>query len=139
MFGTVSMLPVFILFLLGPTLLINLLYTGRYTEAVPILQVFSLLSFVVPFIAVGSNTLLGLGKVKPSFVVGLQVLTASLVCYFAFIPWLGALGAAWGYVAASYATGWLTWIALNRFVPITATNVLQRANDIRVFLRSRLR
>ena len=39
LFSTFGMIPVFLLLLLGPSLLIQILYSGRYTSAIPLLQV----------------------------------------------------------------------------------------------------
>ena len=138
LFATVGMLPVFVLFLIAPGLMVNVLYSGRYAGAVPILQVFSLLSFVIPTVAVGSSVLMGLGEAKLGFIIGLEMLVASIAAYLVFIPWLGEMGAAIGFVVASFITTWLTFAGMNRVVPVTVGEVLRRINDIRAFIRSRL-
>ena len=138
LFATVGMVPVFVLFLVAPAPLINILYSGRYSDAIPILQVFSLLTFVVPMLAVGSSILMGLGEARLGFIIGLEMLGVSVAAYFVFIPWLGGLGAATGFVVASLITAWLTGAGMNRFVPVTFREVLRRTNDIKAFVRSRL-
>lgn len=138
LFSTVGMIPVFILFLVVPGLMTTILYGGRYTDAVPILQVFAFLSFFIPTVAVGSSILMGLGEAKLGFVIGLKMLVVSIAAYLVFIPWLGGMGAALGYVAASLITAWLTAAGMNRLVPVTFSEVLRRVNDIGAFIRSRL-
>jgi lipopolysaccharide exporter len=138
LFTTVGMLPVFILFLAAPPLLIGILYQGRYMEAIPVLQVFSVLALVAPLLAVGTYTLMGLGEARVSFMLGVQMLGISLLLYFVLIPWYGGTGAAIGYVLSSYITAWLTVAKMNRFVPVTAREVLRRRNDMITFLKSRL-
>jgi O-antigen/teichoic acid export membrane protein len=138
LFSTIGMFPVFVLFLAFPGLLVAILYQGRYGDAIPVLQIFSLLSFVVPMTAVGSNILMGLGKAKEGFILGLEMLIISLVAYLVCIPWLGEIGAAVGYVVASGIVAWLTMAMMNRSVPITTIGVLQRTNDIRGFIERRL-
>ena len=136
MFSTVLLIPVFVLFLFLPSIWVTILYHGRYIEAIPILQILSLLSFVVPLTAVGSNALLGLGEARLSFVLSLQVLAVSMTSYFVFIPWLGGEGAAIGFIVISYVTAWLTWIKITRFLPMTLSGTLKRWADIDVFVRS---
>lgn len=138
-FSTVGMIPVFVLFLFLASPLVHLIYQGRYTEAIPMLQIFAGLSFVIPVIAVGSNTLLGLGHARLGFIIGIVLLVASMIIYLVFIPWLGALGATIGYVLSSLVLAWLTVSQMNRFVPLTVKAILARTNDITVFVRTRLK
>jgi O-antigen/teichoic acid export membrane protein len=136
LFFTVAMLPVFILFLAAPPLLIGVLYQGKYMEAIPMLQVFSLLALVTPLLFIGTNVLMGLGEARVSFVLGAQMLGISLVLYLVLIPWLGGTGAALGYVLSSYITAWLTVMKMNRFVPVTASEVLRRRIDMISFVKN---
>jgi len=138
LFSTVIMIPVLLVFLLGPGLLIEVLYSGRYAGAIPILQIFALLSLVVPLLAVGSNTLMGLGHARINFVLGLQMLLVSIAAYVIFIPPFAGVGAAIGYVIASYVMAWMTTVRLKREVPLSLRGVLRRGNDIRMFVRQRL-
>ncbi len=137
-FSTVGMTPVFVLFLFFAPLLVSIVYQGRYTEAVPMLQIFAVLSFIIPASAVGSNTLLGLGHARLGFIIGLFLLIASVAIYMVFIPWLGPLGATIGYVLSTLVLAWMTVSQMNRFVPVTFREVAARTNDIKVFIRSRL-
>jgi O-antigen/teichoic acid export membrane protein len=138
LFSTVVMIPFLLLFLLGPGLLVRVLYGGRYAGAIPILQIFALLSLVVPLLAVGSNTLMGLGRARVNFVLGLQMLAVSTALYLVFIPPFAGIGAAIGLVLASFIMAWMTTARLNREVPLSLRGVLQRRNDITHFLKSRL-
>ena len=132
------MIPVFLLFLFAPPLLIDILYKGRYIEAAPTLQVFALLALIAPLLAIGTNVLMGLGEARVSFVLGAQMLGISLLLYLVLIPWLGETGAALGYVLSSYIVAWLTIIRMNRFIPVTAAEILRRHNDVVAFVRNRL-
>lgn len=138
LFVTVGTFPLFLVFFFGPGLLVHLLYGGRYTEAVPLLQVFSLLAFVVPLLAVGSNLLLGLGEAKRGFILGLHMLWISMAAYLFLIPRFGALGAAIGMVIATAALATLTTWKINRLVPVSLRGVLARFQDIQTFVRNRL-
>jgi len=138
LFLTVGLLPVTVLFLVFPNLLVNILYGGRYAECVPLLRTFSVLSFIVPLMAVESNLLMGLGHMRLSFVIGLQMLVIAIISYVVFIPWLAELGAAIGYVGAAALTTWILVNRTRRLVPISLAGVTRRLEDIVEFLKSRL-
>lgn len=139
LFSTVGMLPVFIMFVgLAPPL-VHIVYEGRYAEAIPMLQWFAVLSFVVPITAVGTSTLLGLGQAKLGFVISVESFVASVALYLVCIPLLGAPGATIGYILSSIVLAWLTTYQMNKFVPLTVREVFARTNDIKQFLKNRLR
>lgn len=137
-FSTIGMIPVFILFLFFAPVLVGVVYQGRYIEAAPMLQIFAVLSFIVPASAVGSNTLLGLGHARLGFHIGLALLGSSMAIYLICIPWFGPLGATIGYVLSSLVLAWITVAQMNRFVSFTLRDVIARTNDIKVFVRTRL-
>jgi O-antigen/teichoic acid export membrane protein len=139
LFSTLGMIPVFLLFFFFPSLWVTILYSGRYPEAIALLRIFAFLSFVVPLMSVESNVLLGLGQARLSFLIGLQMLALSILAYFLLVPWLGVVGAALGYLAATLGTTWILVRRTNPFVPISFQGVFARRLDIIPFLRSRLR
>lgn len=136
-FTTVALLPVFVLFLFLSPIMISLIYGDRYAEAVPLLQLFSVLCFLAPLIAVTSNALLGLGHARLSFLVSLATLVGSIAAYMVLIPWLGPLGAAFGYVISFALQAWWFTRASNRYVSLTWRGILRRTADIRAFVASR--
>jgi O-antigen/teichoic acid export membrane protein len=138
LFVTVGTIPFFLVFFFGPGLLVDVLYNGRYSEAVPLLRIFGLLAFVVPLLAVGSNLLLGLGEAKRGFMLGLHMLWISMAAYLVLIPRFGALGAAIGMVIATAALAALTTWKIHKLVPVSFRGVLARFKDIRTFARNRL-
>lgn len=138
-FTTIATLPVTLLFLLAPGMLVDVLYGGRYQEAIPVLRVFSVLGLVVPLYAVGSSLLMGLGNARAVFMLGLQMLFLSLAGYLVLIPLLGAVGAAAAYTAASAIVALTTTHRLRASVPLKIGRILQRERDVRNFLRDALR
>jgi O-antigen/teichoic acid export membrane protein len=80
---------------------------------------------------------MGLGEARLSFILGIQVLVASLAAFLICIPPWGAVGAGAGYLAASVITAVLTVRFLVRHVPITALGVFRRTKDILAFIRNR--
>ena len=118
-FSTIAMVPVFLFLLLMAGPMIDILYAGRYNEAVPLLRILSVLTVVVPLVAVASNTLMGLGQARVSFVLAVQILLTSVGIYLTLIPLLGTFGAASGYVlsAVVYEDGPLCSRNTRRGVP----------------------
>lgn len=137
LFLTVGLLPVSVLFLVFPDLLTTVLYGGRYAGAVPVIRIFSLLTFMVPLAAVGANVIMGLGHARVAFFLGMTTLAATLAAFLICIPPWGAPGAGAGYVLGSAVAAALTARALNRFVPITAGEVVRRLKDIKMFFLER--
>jgi len=138
-FTTIATLPVTLLFLMAPGLFFDVLYGGRYQEAVPVLRVFSALGLVVPLYAVGSSILMGLGEARSVFKLGLQMLFLSLAGYLILIPPLGAVGAAAAYTAASAIVAFTTTRRLRAQVPLTVGSILRRERDVRSFIRDAFR
>ncbi len=137
-FATIGLLPVLLIFVFFATPLVGLLYGGRYTESIPLLQIFAVLSLIIPLYAVATNTLLGLGHAKAGFYLSVQLFLVSLVLYAILIPLLGTLGATLGYVAASVVITTLAGRKLREYVPFTLKEVLGRTNDVKRFIQSRL-
>jgi O-antigen/teichoic acid export membrane protein len=138
LFLTVALLPVLAIFLLLPEVLLQVLYGGRYLEAAPLLRVFALLTGAVPLLAVAMNLLLGLGKARESFFLGIQMLVMSTLCYFVFIPWMAAFGAAVAVVVSTYLLALFSARQIYLHTGTSVGEVLARSADIVAFLRSRL-
>lgn len=138
LFSTVGMVPVFILFLVFASPLVGVVYGGKYAEGVPLLQIFSVLALIMPVVAVASTTLLGIGKTKVGFKIGVKILLISVALYFLCVPFLGALGATLGYVLSSIMLAVLATRELDKVLPISFVNVFRRTNDIKVFVQQRL-
>jgi len=136
-FTTIGLVPVSILFVAFAPILLDVLYQGRYAEAAPMLQVFSLLTLFVPVHAVATNTLMGLGHAKEGFMIGVQVLLASILIYMVLTPLLGAFGTALGYVGTSAILALLTLYHMNKYVPVSAVGIARRVNDIKEFIKSK--
>jgi O-antigen/teichoic acid export membrane protein len=139
LFLTVGLLPVSFVFLFFPGQVLSILYAGRYGEAAPLLRIFALLSLVVPLYAVATNVLMGLGKAREGFMLGLAMLVVSVLAYFVFTPLWGIVGAAVGYVVASFVMGWLAARVLLRVVPFSALGTIRRLGDIRAFAHNIVR
>lgn len=138
MFSMIGVIPIFLGFLILPSLFISILYKGKYLEAIPILQVFAFVAFAVPLSAVAGNALMGIGHARSVFIIGVELVLVALVSYLIFIPWLGSTGAAIGYVITGYASAFAAAWYLRKHVPLTVRDVLSRADDVVVFLKARI-
>ncbi len=138
LFFTIAMAPVFILFLFLPSVWLTILYQGKYAGAIPLLQIFSFLSFIVPLMSIESNVLMGIGEVRANFVVGLQMLCLAIASYAIMIPLWGTPGAALAYLLTTCVVAWLFVVRANKFVPISFGGVFRRQRDLRHFIQSRI-
>jgi O-antigen/teichoic acid export membrane protein len=131
LFATVAgMLPVALILVAGAPVMVHVLYGTRYGEAVALLQIFSLLSFSTPFLAVAWNTLMGLGEARASFRLGIIMIVVALAAYAALIPPFGPRGAAWAYALATALIAALAMTMMRRFVPVTGSGIIMRWRDV---------
>lgn len=136
-FTIVALLPVTLLFLVSAPWLVGVMYQGRYTDAAPMLQLFSLLSFSVPVVAVATNVLLGVGQARATFVLGMQALGVAILLYLGLTPLLGPMGAAAGYVLTSTILSLLAVRRVRPWVVVTPAGIIRRTGDIRSFVKDR--
>ncbi len=138
-FGTLALMPIFVVFVFFAEPLMSAISGGRFVAAAPLLQLFSLLSFITAANAVAGNVLFGLGKAREGFILGVQLLISSAVFYVICVPLWGALGATIGYLLSSVVLTWLSVRKIRQFVPLTLRGVLARVDDATQFVRHRLR
>jgi len=138
LFGTIAILPLFVGYTFFPELLIRILYHGRYLDAVPVLMVLGLPALIIPAQSIAGTALLGLGRARSSFVLGMTTVTLNLCFYLVLIPRFGAVGAAWGAALSSFAIGAMALVMLRKDVPYTPGGILSRVHDIKRFVAARL-
>ena len=137
-FLTVAMIPIFLVFLLLPTPLIETIYQGRYLDGIPLMRAFAPLALLIPVIGVATSVLMGLGEAKIGFRLSLHLLISSLAAYLIFIPPLASMGAAVAYLLSSLYLAVLSTVYLRRFVPISAGGLLRRRSDLWNFVRKQI-
>jgi O-antigen/teichoic acid export membrane protein len=139
LFATVAgMMPVAVVLFGGAWAIVHILYGQRYQDAALLLQIFALLSFSTPFLAVAWNALMGLGEAKASFNLGMIMMGVALLLYTLFIPFWGARGAAIAYVLATAAIAILSMAMLHRRVPVSLRGTASRWRDVRSFVIRRV-
>ncbi len=137
-FGTIALMPVFLLFVFFAHPLMSIISAGRFVDAAPLLRLFGLLSFFTAANAVSSNVLLGLGRAREGFHLSIILLISSTAFYSLFVPLWGAMGATIGFLASSILLTWLTVRKTQEFVPFTFKEVAARVHDVAQFVKSRL-
>jgi len=138
-FSTLVLLPVFVLMFFFPEQLLHILYRGKYDSGASILRVMSLLALIVPWNAVLSSYMSGMGKVKEGLVYSMIMLAIVVPAYFIFTPAFGALGTSIGMVGTLGIITALLFRYTNTFVPLSVRRVFQHTGDVWIFLVSRMK
>lgn len=137
-FSTMLFLPIFLIFMFFPEQILHILYRGKYTNAASLLQVFSFLALLAPWNGVAVSYLLGMGKAKEGFYLGLVfiVLTSSL--YVTLTPAFGVFGTTLAFVISYFISTILYVRYLDRFIPVKVSNVIIRGKDVNEYVRKKL-
>lgn len=136
-FSTLLFLPVLIILFLVPEAVLQFLYGGKYNNAAPILRVFSLLAFIIPWNGVVTSYLTGCGKVKEGFYFILLLIVVALPWYGFLTAAFGGLGPSIGYVSLMAIFTVALIIYIQRIVSIKPLPVVLRIGDAWMFLRNR--
>jgi O-antigen/teichoic acid export membrane protein len=136
-FSLVGLLPVMTVMVLFPDWLLAFLYGGKYVDAAFYVRVFGLLAFTVPWTAVASSYMAGMGKVKEALLFGVILMVTSGVLYVAATIAWGPHGTVMAVVASSFIFAVILILYLRTEVPLRLTRVALRIADILSFLRSR--
>ncbi len=121
--------------LIFPESLLHILYKGRYDVGASILRMFSFLALIVPWNAVVSSYMIGMGKVKQGFVAGVGLVVIALPAYVILIPLLGGLGASISLVGSIVIVTLVMVLYLYRTLPLQPGNVIRRALDAWTFIK----
>lgn len=134
-FSMLLFLPVFLGILIFPHFILKLLYAGKYDSAAAILQAFGFLALIVPWTSVLASALVGIGRVKEGFFLGLFITGASFVAYWGLIRIGGAFGVAVALVLANLVSVFGLLRLVHRDVEFNAFNVVTRVKDVWVFVK----
>ncbi len=128
MVGTLTALiiPVSLFIFFVPGLVIRIIAGPAYMEAVPILQVTMLFSFLRPFFTQFGYTMDSIGKPQVNFRVNLFFLVLSLLSTYLSIRWFGYLMGAVYASAFTMITGCLVfYFILRKSLNVKVTNILR--------------
>jgi O-antigen/teichoic acid export membrane protein len=133
------LLPLNAFLLLSAGWIIDLLYSGKYPEAVPVFRWLLVGAFFLPWGTVGINILLGADKPKLSFRITWAVVAVNIVFSYFFIQWFGVNGAAMVIGITSLVGAALTTYHIKALLHFTWGGILSRNADALNYARSVLR
>jgi O-antigen/teichoic acid export membrane protein len=116
-----------------PGEILHLLYGQRYAGGAPIVRILGFAAFVVPWTAVSSSFVGGIGRVKEALFFGVGLVVVSGVVYPLCITAFQAAGAALAFVVVSTLFGVFVTLYVQRFVPFSVRGTFIRVRDIRTF------
>jgi O-antigen/teichoic acid export membrane protein len=134
-FSTILFLPIFFFLMFFPEVILHVFYRGKYSDAASLLMVFSFLAFLSPWNGVAVSYLLGMGKAKEGFFLGLTFIVLSIALYVFLTPALGVLGTTLAFVISNLISTIIYVKYLDKFIPIKVVNVVSRVKDVTEFLR----
>jgi O-antigen/teichoic acid export membrane protein len=137
-FSTILFLPIFFILIVFPEQILYILYGGKYTNAASLLRVFSFLALIAPWNGVSTSYLLGMGKAKEGFYLGLLFIALTSLLYATLTPALGVLGTTLAFVISYFISTILYIRYLDKFIPVKVINVITRVKDVNEFLRKKL-
>ena len=132
-FSTVVLLPIAFAMIAFPGEILHLLYGQRYADGAPIVRILGFVAVVVPWTAVSSSFVGGIGRVKEALFFGVGLVVVSGIVYPLCITAFGAAGAALAFVVVSTLFGVFVTIYVQRFVPFSVRGTFLRVRDIRTF------
>lgn len=134
-FSTVILLPMAFVMIAFPGEILHLLYGQRYADGAPIVRILGFVAFVVPWTAVSSSFIGGIGRVKEALYFGIGLVVVSGIVYPVCIKVFQTAGAALAFVAVSTLFGVSVTVYVQRFVPFSVRETFLRVRDIRTFAR----
>jgi O-antigen/teichoic acid export membrane protein len=134
-FSTVILLPMAFVMIAFPGEILHLLYGQRYADGAPIVRILGFVAFVVPWTAVSSSFIGGIGRVKEALFFGIGLVVVSGIVYPVCIKVFQTAGAALAFVAVSTLFGVSVTVYVQRFVPFSVRETFLRVRDIRTFAR----
>ncbi len=137
-FSLIGLLPVMTVMVFFPEWLLAFLYGGKYVEAAFYVRVFGLLALSVPWTAVASSYMAGMGKVREALIFGVVLMLTSAVLYVLGTSLWGPHGTVVAVVLSSLIFAVILILYLRTEVHITPAGIALRTTDILSFLRSRL-
>jgi len=125
----IVLLPLHLLLLFGADLLLNLVYHGKYNEAIVILRVLVFGAFFIPLGTVGSNIQMGMGKSKVSFSFVMLVAVFNIAVNLILLPVTGIIGGALATTLSMILGSALQFLYMRKTLGLTLRGVWQRRLD----------
>jgi O-antigen/teichoic acid export membrane protein len=145
MVGTIISIlaPISLIIFIVPHLFIKILAGSKYYDAVPILQIVILFSFLRPFSYQFGTTMDAIGKPRVNFWVNLLAMMLNYGCMYLGLRYLGWMGAAYGAVVSAIFSFLIMYLVLNKSIGVrlnetfryTGRSYMEILHACRKFLR----
>jgi O-antigen/teichoic acid export membrane protein len=137
-FSMLLLLPVSAVLVIFPEFCINLIYSGKYDSAAPIMRAFGVLALLIPWNNAFAAALVGIGEVKLGFYLGPFVTGIFLLLSAVLLGPLGALGVAIALVISNAVSAVALSHFIQKHVGYSLTRVFTRVRDVWGFVRDQL-
>jgi O-antigen/teichoic acid export membrane protein len=138
MFSLLILLPVFVAMFFFPSVILSVLYKGKYAEGASVMAIFAFLAFVMPWNAVCGTIIQGIGRVKYGFKMSGLLLLLSGVTYSILTPMYGMNGAAGAYLLVMAIITIIITMYTQRLLHFTLGGIVSRIADVGNFLRNKI-
>ncbi len=135
--GFAILVPMSLVLAAGAPLIFKILFHGKYDAGAAVFQIMILAGFTMPLSLVGTNALIGMGKVKGLFLVTLASITTFFVASYLFAPRLGARGEALAILVSFTMLAVLQFFTMRRDLDLSARGIWGRAKDAKRFVSER--
>jgi len=138
-FSFFSILPIVILFGFFNEPIIHLFYSNQYGNGSALLKIFSLVGFFIPWGAVISSVLFGIGKTNVLFILSLINLILTFLIYTIMGHLAGIQGIVWGIVIIQFIMITIGVMSLKKYIPFTLLSTFYRTKDITSYILKNLK
>ena len=104
-YSAALIVPVVLPLIIIPGIVILFAYQGRYSESLPILQIFALCTLISPFGTIGSSVASGIGRPQDTCAAIWFSVIVNIALNIVWIPKFGVIGAAYATLVAMIAGG----------------------------------
>ncbi|TAK50678.1 MAG: hypothetical protein EPO24_16530 [Bacteroidetes bacterium] len=134
-FSSLILVPLFLLLMIFPEPIMHILFKGKYDEGADALRIFSFLALIVPWLTVPGAAIVGLGKAKIGFYLGLFLIGISVVFYWLFVNGYGIAGGAIALITTNLLGAIVLVYYVIRYFNVDVLNVFTRVQDAWMFIR----
>jgi O-antigen/teichoic acid export membrane protein len=138
LFGAfVLLIPISFVLAIGAPLIFTILYKGQYDAGAVVFQIMILSGFTLPLALIGTNTLIGIGRVKDLFLSTLGAVVVFFVSSYFLVPRMASRGEALAVFISYTLLAFLQFFAMRSELGLSAKGIWRRAHDARRFVASR--
>ncbi len=135
--GFAILVPMSFVLAVGAPTIFSILFHGQYDASAVVFQIMILAGFTLPLSLIGTNALIGMGKVKGLFLATLVAVATFFITSYIFVPRMAARGEALAVFISYTVLALLQFFTMRRDLDLSARGILGRARDARRFVAER--